>query len=479
MPWMIFPIASGSKQPALSGDWRSHSSSDPEQIEAWRNAGYDLAIDCGASGLLVVDLDGAVGLATAASMDLPPTYTMQTPRGGKHLYYVGEAPSSVQRLGPKVDTRGIGGYVLWEGDGYEVIDGRPAQLLPGWVVPALNIRKDRKTANIGSLDEPQNVNRALTYLSIRKPAIEGEGGNDHTYQTAQALRDMGVSEERALDLMLEDWNERCLPPWDVNELGILVCNAYTYGQNEAGAQAFDFDPKTRFEGVAFEAPPSEEKQSRFRLWSLAEARARPKPSFLFPGILPAKAFGVAYGPMENGKTWLLIDMAMRIALGWTLDGKPENRPRDVVFYAGEGFDDIVHGRCNAWCDYHGVPRDPPHFHLLESFPDVTNEDDIDEAVAEIRKRAPDLALLLVDTYARAMAEGGLSENDPLDVMKFVRQMEILKRGFQGYRAPGSRLECAAGRGRLRFRDHCRLERDGAQAGLRQDEECQALRAAAL
>ena len=67
---------------------------------------------------------------------------------------------------------------------------------------------------------------------------------------------------------------------------------------------------------------------------------------------------------------------------------------------------------------------------MESFPDVTNEDDIDEMVSEIRKRVSDLALFIVDTYARAMAEGGLSEMDPGEVMKFVRQMEVLKRGFQ-------------------------------------------------
>lgn len=424
--WKLFPISPGLKVPALSDDWRSISTSDPAQIEAWREAGYDLGVDCGASGLLVVDLDGAEGLATAAGMDLPPTYTMRTPRGGKHLYYSGVGPSSVQRLGPKVDSRGTGGYVVWEGPGYELIEDKPVAPLRPWIVPALNITKDRKPSQPSEHDQ---TNRALAYLSVRKPAIEGEGGNDHTYQTFAALRDLGISVERAIDLMLEGWNERCLPPWDEDELVVIADNAYHYGQNEEGAQAFDFDPKTRFAGIAYEPLYIIEKQSRFRLWSLAEARARPKPTFLFPGILPARAFGIAYGPPENGKTWLLIDMAMRIALGWSLSGAKDGVPHDVVFYAGEGFEDIVHSRCDAWCDFHGVRRDPPHFHLMEDFPNVTSEDDIDEAVAEVRKRAPDLALLIVDTYARAMAEAGLSENDPLDVMKFVRQMEVLKRGF--------------------------------------------------
>ena len=427
--WKLFPISPGSKTPALEGDWRKHATSDPEQVEAWRDAGYSLAVDCGASGLLVIDIDGEEGLATAAGMDLPPTYTMRTPRGGKHLYYTGAGPTSVQKLGLKVDTRGEGGYVVWEGPGYEPVDEQSPKAQPAWVLPALNMQKDRKASATDSLDLPVNISRAEQYLSIRAPAIEGEGGNDHTYRTAAAVRDLGLSADRALDLMLEGWNERCLPPWDAEDLQQVVDNAYRYGQNEESAQAFDFDPKTRFSDVEYDAPPVEEKPSRFRLWSLDEAAARPKPTFLFDGVLPARSFGVAYGPMENGKTWLLIDMALRVAMGWDLSGQPVNSPRDVVFFAGEGLEDIVHSRCRAWCEYHGLDRNPERFHLMENFPNVTDEDEIDEMVAEIRKRCSDVALILVDTYARAMAEGGLSENDPLEVMKFVRQMEVLKRGF--------------------------------------------------
>jgi hypothetical protein len=363
-------------------------------------------------------------------MDLPRTYTMSTPGGGKHLYYKGVGPNSVQKLGPKVDTRGVGGYVVWESEGREVLDDCPLVPLPEWVVPALNIRKERKISHVSHSDAPANVRRAIQYLKVRGPSVEGEGGNDWAYQTATAMRDLGVSAECALDLMLEGWNGRCMPPWGDDELGVIVDNAYRYGQNEEGAQAFDFDPLTRFAGVSPEIQGPVEKVSRFRLWSLAEARARPKIPFIFEGVLPGKSFGVAYGPPENGKTWLIIDFCMRIALGWTLAGERTNKPRDVVFFAGEGFEELVHDRCDAWCDYHGIPRDPPHFHLMEYFPNVTSEDELDEMVVEIRKRADDVACIVIDTYARAMAEAGLSENDPLEVMTFVRQMEMLKRGFE-------------------------------------------------
>ena len=390
-----------------------------------------MAVDCGASGLLVIDPDGETGLASAATMNLPPTYTMRTPRGGKHLYYIGLGPSSVQKLGLKVDTRGVGGYVVWEGPGYELIDDRSPAPLPAWVVPALNARKDHKTSAVDGLDLPQNIKRGLAYLSIRKPAVEGEGGNDHTYQTAAALRDLGLSGERALDLMLESWNERCQPPWDADELTQLVENAYQYGQNEEGAQAFDFDPKTRFKNVEFSPPEiNQDKEPKFKLWSVQEALTRPKPSFLFDGILPARSVGVAYGPQETGKTWLVLDMALRVATGLSLSGAAENEPADVVFFSGEGFDDLVHSRINAWCDYHDTARDLSHFHLLENFPNVADNDDVDILIEEITKRGLHPRLIILDTYARVMAQAGLNENDPLDVMKFIGQAEDLKRGFK-------------------------------------------------
>ena len=56
---------------------------------------------------------------------------------------------------------------------------------------------------------------ARHYLrSEAAPAIEGMNGDDRTIKVACWLRDLGVSEGAALDLMLSDWNERCEPPWD-------------------------------------------------------------------------------------------------------------------------------------------------------------------------------------------------------------------------------------------------------------------------
>lgn len=87
--WHVFPCAPGAKPPALRGtDWRQISTTDPAQIERWWTAS--------------------------------PSY---------HLYYAApDAPvgSSAGRLGPLIDVRAAGGYVIAPGSR---IEGRPYTVL--------------------------------------------------------------------------------------------------------------------------------------------------------------------------------------------------------------------------------------------------------------------------------------------------------------------------------------------------------------
>lgn len=437
MAWKLFPITPGTKVPALAGDWRKHATSDPAQIDAWRAAGYDLGVDCGASNLFVIDIDGEEGernFLEVAAAQCPPTYSIRTPRGGRHLYYAGVGPSSVgtrvSGLAAKIDTRGQGGYVVWEGPGYELDEAAPAVVapLPPGMLASLRNTKSRKAAVVDEEDLPVNVSRARAYLEARAPAIEGEGGNDHAYQTAASLRDLGVSSDKSLELMLEIWNDRCIPPWDADELEEVISHAWEYAQNEPGAQAIAGDPRTRFLG-ADHHNVLQPGRSRYHLWSVTEALTRPKPSFLLPGILPARSIGVVYGPKNIGKTWLVLDQALRLATGLEGFGRDKSDPQDVVYFIGEGFEDLVHSRVLAWCAEHQCVNELPHFHLLENFPDVSNDADVDILGKEISKRELDPRLIVLDTYSRVLAQAGLNENDPVDVMKFVRQAEDLKRGL--------------------------------------------------
>jgi hypothetical protein len=189
--WHVFPLRAGSKHPALHGADRCSRTGDcrdghrtPEQRSIntlsdrdralWRDKAWNVAIATGPSGLLVVDLDVPkpddkprpdawnqpgindgmdvfCAVCEQAGQPVPwDTFTVRTPSGGTHLYFV--VPHGVQLrntggsrgrgLGWKVDTRAWGGHVVAPGsivDGqfYTIEHDRDPQPLPQWLCERL------------------------------------------------------------------------------------------------------------------------------------------------------------------------------------------------------------------------------------------------------------------------------------------------------------------------------------------------------
>ena len=252
----IFPCLPNSKVPAC--DHGFHDATDNEdQINDWWTQwpGANIASPLSACGWSVVDLDSKEAEDKWAELakDDPDTWTVRTPRGGLHIYLHGNLPVSVGRLLPgfKADTRGPGSYVLLPpshtdasqpgcstGD-YTVEIEADVEPLPEWLAPYLTaMRKGGAVASSDvELDLPVNLRRAERWLRDREPAIEGAGGNEWTYRTAAALADMGLSEEAMLALMAGEWNDRCQPSWQDDELEGVVTNATRYRQNGGGQHA--------------------------------------------------------------------------------------------------------------------------------------------------------------------------------------------------------------------------------------------------
>lgn len=121
--WKVFPCAPCAKTPATAHGVLD-ATSDPEQIRRWWAAqpAANIGLACGPSGLYVVDVDaGRDGFATWDRLKREHgiddyTITSLTGGGGLHLVYAAPAGVALQnttgKLGPGVDTRANGGYVV-------------------------------------------------------------------------------------------------------------------------------------------------------------------------------------------------------------------------------------------------------------------------------------------------------------------------------------------------------------------------------
>ncbi|MFI6084612.1 bifunctional DNA primase/polymerase [Streptomyces sp. NPDC051217] len=222
--WHVFPLRPGDKRPALHGaerctrtgdcasghlKWEQRASTSPGRIRyCWEFYPANIGIATGPSGLVVVDLDmpkiknkatGSEGtpcgvttfaaLCERAGQPVPATYRTRTASGGQHLYFT--APAGVRltntagKLGPLIDTRAWGGYVVGAGSHtpagrYEVTDHAPVAPLPGWLLSLLQPSAPARVERFAPL--VVNGDRAALAAMDRecdnvRNAPEGEGNN--------------------------------------------------------------------------------------------------------------------------------------------------------------------------------------------------------------------------------------------------------------------------------------------------------------
>jgi AAA domain/RepB DNA-primase from phage plasmid len=175
------------------------------------------------------------------------------------------------------------------------------------------------------LDTPESVAKATAYLIQDAPeAIEGDNGDAVTYQVAAKLKDIGVSEPLALDLLLDFWNEqKASPPWDLSELRVKVRNAYSYGTALPGKDS------RQMAEVEFEATPVNGGLPIAEM-SPFDAAAIPKRQWVLGRFLARGFTSAIVSPPGTGKTTFLCAAALAIATGRS----------DIV-------DLDVHERCNV------------------------------------------------------------------------------------------------------------------------------------
>jgi hypothetical protein len=350
----VFPIRAGEKKPPLIKDWEILATTDVAQIRTWWTQWPLANVGIHCDGMLVIDVDPAKGgweslAALEQEIELEATYEVETPRGGRHIYYRCATPvrNGVDVLGTGIDVRTTAGYVVGAGSStasgvYRVVADEPLAEVDAALVARLAARPD-KTREVQAdvaTDADAAVGRARDFLRTHPVAVQGQGGDHHTFRTLCRVRDFGVPRERAAESVAE-WNERCVPPWDQAELALKIENAYAYAQDAAGkltpealgfervADAPTSNPQT---GGEVPAPPAPDQ-----LIHPADVVAGDvlTAEYLIKHVLERQSNAVIFGHWNVGKTFMVLDMAASIACGQPWFGQRVRQGR-VLYLGYEG-----------------------------------------------------------------------------------------------------------------------------------------------
>lgn len=285
----VFPIQPNEKSPPSKFKWKELATTDTAILTKWfgaggiyqghnlaavmgeqlKDGGYSAAIDLDIrpeknGGEAFMQFLRSEGIEGADRPDGPAdaikrklwtdTWTQQTPSGGVHIIVRTLAPLRCKTgaLVPNggIDVKAKDGYILVapssiNGNGYEIL--RQPQDGIGELPEALERRFAKwkaepaedhvKVKKVKAAIDPQRaVNRAIKYLRKAPVSVKGSGGDVTAFKVAAALKDLGCSEEKALDLMLgEHWHHGC--GWSPGRLAEKVRNAYHYGREPQGSAA--------------------------------------------------------------------------------------------------------------------------------------------------------------------------------------------------------------------------------------------------
>lgn len=427
----VFPLKAGAKTPPLWKDWPTRSCTTiPDDWPTIANVG----IHC--VGMIVVDIDPRNSgfeslIALELDTPLPATLETITPSGGRHLFFRLPAghpgvQNRAHALGRGIDVKSTNGYVVGAGSRtdageYRFID--PAAEIadaPGWLVAQLGVATIEQAAVPEYIPDADQAtfDRAASWLKTREPAVEGCGGDAHTFATAAMLRDYGLSEAQTRELMCGAWNEACMPPWEHGELADKVAHAYAYAKNPPGSKALTADDFPMIAPVVEEPAKAPAKSG---LISLADLTSRPLngAGYVVKGLLQRQEYAMIYGAPGEGKTFVALDIAYHVAAGkpW-MERKVH---QGTVLYVGfEAYGGLA-SRALALKQHYGdtdVPLyfAPGGFNLRE----LAGRQALGALMASLPKPP---SLIVFDTFAYALAGG--DENAAKDVSAFNEAVQAL------------------------------------------------------
>lgn len=206
--WAVLPVKFGGKVPIVA-DWRNESRPRDQWGEKWPSGDVNTGIDCGKSGLVVIDEDEPGAFERHFGF-VPSTYTVTTGKG-KHYYFRHDRDEFINRPGfaPGLDVRAHGSQVLAAGSTHETgaVYGLERDVEPIPLPEEIMSRLPRRDRHSNEVE--LDLSRASFVLP---ETIPNGSRNDTLFRYASSLVSRNVHDDEAL-VLLGDAFERCAPPY--------------------------------------------------------------------------------------------------------------------------------------------------------------------------------------------------------------------------------------------------------------------------
>jgi hypothetical protein len=420
----VFP-AGADKRPLCR--WRDVSTNEPSRVAAlWNgNPGALPAIDCGKSGLVVIDCDrhggpdGVAAFERLAHGEVFPA-TVQTPRNGLHVFFKqpdGQSFGNARGgLPGGVDVRGDGGFVVAPGarlpDGrtYECpdFDASKIPILPDDLAAILRAKPDSKA--MAANDDAGHVTRygeAALRAECAKVAGAANGERNNALNRAAfaigQLVASGDVDEGLARARLEASAAACGLPSD-EALRTIASGVESGKRTPRHVQL-----KARVERTAGHA-------GALAFTTFEEACEAPAAKrWLLKGVVAKGETSAWISPPGGGKSALLTEMCVAVASGRDWHGRRNKERCAVVYFALERAD-LVKRRLAAHRQRDGLEALP--IAVVGATINLMEESQTEIVVSTIKaieeRFGMPVGLVVFDTFAKMVAAGGGDEDRAKD-----------------------------------------------------------------
>ncbi|CAO3354315.1 AAA family ATPase [Azospirillum palustre] len=192
--------------------------------------------------------------------------------------------------------------------------------------------------------------------------------------------------------------------------------------------AVPFMPTAEEAGTAPLSNQEAARNTKLTRLRFSELHARIDTDDFVQGLLTTSTMSVFYGDSNVGKTFVVLDLALHVALGWPWHGRRVEKG-GVIYVAAEGGGGVLN-RIEAFKRHHSlVPDLDVPFSLVPSSVDLLDPAaDTNELIALIQEEAATFGepvkLVVVDTLSRALAGG--NENASEDMGALVKNMDRIR-----------------------------------------------------